>query len=131
MEVVKKDHRITKRAAIAMTKRYRNGRAKIVAPGFKAESVLPNCETFDRAGFDLLLKQKGCVAVRAYYAMNELEQVHLVFVGVDADGRDILPAEEDSILRLATEEGAEDDGVLLDNGARCPEECPTDSPLNV
>ncbi|WP_132053557.1 hypothetical protein [Pseudocnuella soli] len=130
MEIVKKDHRISKAAAVAMTKRYRQEKQKIIAPSFKHESILPICETFDRAGFDELLAQKSCVGVRAYYAMNEQDQVHLVFVGVDAQGRDILPASEDTIARLATQESAEDDGVLLDNGARCPENCPEPSPLN-
>lgn len=130
MERVKKDHRISKASAIAMTKRFRNGRGRIVKPGLKAESILPTCETFDRNGFDLLLAQPGCAGVRAYYAMNEQDQVHLVFVAVDANGKDILTATTSEKQLESISGDATNDAVLLDNSSRCPEYCPEPSELN-
>lgn len=111
-----------------MTKRYRQGRPDVVKQGLKPDSILPTCETYDRAGFDLLLAQKGCVGIRAYYAMNEKEQVHLVFVGVDEKGRDMLKPEEGETSDVVAKGGFEP--VILDGGARCPEACPEPSPLN-
>jgi hypothetical protein len=39
---------------------------------------------------DQILAQPGCVGMRFYYGMNEVGQKTLVYVGVDADGKDIV-----------------------------------------
>lgn len=39
---------------------------------------------------DQILAQPGCVAMRFYNAINEKGQKTLVYVGVDADGKDIV-----------------------------------------
>ncbi|WP_188937517.1 hypothetical protein [Puia dinghuensis] len=39
---------------------------------------------------DQLLAQPGCVGLRFYYGINEEGQKTLVYVGIDADGQDLL-----------------------------------------
>jgi len=45
-------------------------------------------------------------------------------VGVDAEGKDMLPAIE------STGEAGDDDPVIVEDGIRCPPICPPPSPLN-
>ena len=39
---------------------------------------------------DQILAQPGCVGMRFYYGLNEEGQKTLVYVGVDAEGKDIV-----------------------------------------
>jgi len=39
---------------------------------------------------DEILAQQGCVGIRFYNALNENGQKTLVYVGIDADGKDIV-----------------------------------------
>ena len=39
---------------------------------------------------DQILAQPGCMGMRFYYGLNEEGQKTLVYVGVDADGKDLL-----------------------------------------
>jgi hypothetical protein len=39
---------------------------------------------------DLILAQPGCVGMRFYYGLNEVNQKTLVYVGIDAEGKDIV-----------------------------------------
>ncbi|HTI91025.1 MAG TPA: hypothetical protein VL727_10580 [Puia sp.] len=39
---------------------------------------------------DEILAQQGCVGIRFYNALNENNQKTLVYVGIDADGKDIV-----------------------------------------
>jgi hypothetical protein len=39
---------------------------------------------------DQILAQPGCVGMRFYYGLNEAGQKTLVYVGIDADGKDIV-----------------------------------------
>ena len=48
--------------------------------------------TFNRKIFDKILAQKGCVAIRYYYAQNKDGSPTLVLVGVDANGKDMTKA---------------------------------------
>lgn len=123
-----RNHRITRAEAIAQTGRYRKNKEKILAEGYKGKAILPICETFDRAAFDDLLKQKGCTGIRVYYGMNDMDDVHLIMVGVDAEGRDMLPDADQ--LAVATEDSTDAADVIIENGARCPTACPEPSPLN-
>jgi hypothetical protein len=127
MERVKKDHRISKAEAIAMTSRYRGNKEKLLPQALTKNNCLPICETYDRAAFDALLAQKDCASVRIYYGLNEQDQVHLVIVGVDANGKDILSNDEEG---TESKSALSIEGVILDGGARCPEECPESSELN-
>src|SRR6185312_9238692 len=39
---------------------------------------------------DAILAQPGCVGMRFYYGLNEKSQKTLVYVGIDAEGKDIV-----------------------------------------
>jgi len=57
--------------------------------------------TVGRNIIDQILAQPGCVGLRFYNALNEAGQKTLVYVGVDASGRDILKkvvVEENGVL---------------------------------
>ncbi len=76
--------------------------------------VLPLCETFTADHVRSLLEQAGCGSLRVYLGMNDSKKVKLVLVGVDENNEDMCG-------------GA---NAFLDKGARCPSNCPPDSPLN-
>jgi hypothetical protein len=48
--------------------------------------------TVGRNIIDQILAQPGCVGLRFYNAINELGQTTLVYVGVDAQGNDMVKA---------------------------------------
>lgn len=128
MESTKHKHSISLEQAKKMTKKFRDDKRKVVKDEFHGKHILPTCETFERAGFDELLKQPGCVGVRAYYAMDDDKKVHLIFVGVNSSNEDILPTISAGIAQDAAR--LEGQGLLLENGTRCPSDCPPTSPLN-
>ncbi len=104
---------ISLQRAIDMTTLYRANKTKILAQGTNPD-VLPICETFDRAAYDTLLAQPGCVKVRTYLGMNPDLTISVITVGVDSNDRDMV----------------NDGNAIVDNGTRCPISCPPSSPLN-
>ena len=115
------NHFISLTTAETMTGRYRQNREAILKTEYQQQNILPLSETFDRAAFDTLLAKTGCTGLRIYYGMNADYQIHAIIVAVNENNEDILP----SSSMTATEE--ED---IVDNGNRCPELCPPQSPLN-
>lgn len=77
----------------------------------------PICETFDLDNISTLLSAAGCVSLRIYLGQQSDGTVVIVLVAADADGNDILPSAERT------------DPVILEDGYRCPQFCPTISPL--
>jgi hypothetical protein len=116
-------HSISLDEAKKMTKKFREEKDKIVKDEYKGKHLIPNCESFDRTEFDILLRREDCKGVRIYYGMKEgADRIHAIIVGFDAEGKDILPVE-----------GAVMDGFdppIIENGATCPTNCPPDSGLN-
>jgi hypothetical protein len=55
--------------------------------------------------------------------MKENENVDAILVAVNAEGEDILP-----VITNAVE--ATDEPIILEDGLRCPDDCPPKSPLN-
>lgn len=96
------NHIISLEQAITMTGLYRSS----IPEG------MPVSETFELASVSALLSQPGCTALRIYYGKKEDGTVHAILVGVNEKGED------------STE------GILLEEGARCPPICPSNSPLN-
>ena len=135
------NHRIPLDKAKKMTRFFRDHRGQNNIPG-QLGNIVPISETFDRAGFDALLAQPGCVGVRIYYGMDDALGLHAIIVGVDAQNRDILPAGTTTTstsssttlgaTTTTTEDGVTTDetGVILDDGFRCPPSCPPPSDLN-
>src|ERR1700761_9375142 len=48
--------------------------------------------TMGKVVLDQILNQPGCVGMRFYNGINEKGQKTLVYVGVDAEGRDLIKA---------------------------------------
>jgi hypothetical protein len=117
------DNLITLDQAVQMTTLYRNQKENILAQPFQGLNILATCETFDRGAFDTLLSEGGCVSVRIYYGMSADLKVQAIVVGVDSNNEDILPA---SGLRGLSSTAP----VIVEEGTRCPDDCPPTSPLN-
>ena len=107
------NHEISLGDAIELTTRYRTNRP----------SNFPICETFDAEAISKLLAVSGCSFVRIYYGMKENLDVDAVLVAVNENGEDILPANTNAI-------SDDSDPVILEDGIRCPPDCPPSSPLN-
>ncbi|CAN5399741.1 hypothetical protein BH10BAC3_BH10BAC3_11480 [soil metagenome] len=73
--------------------------------------------TYNKQALIDLLGQDGCVSFRVYPGINKEEQIALIFVGVDAEGNNILPVtasepEGDSLTA--------DGGKIVDEGQMSP-----------
>jgi|SRR6185437_753765 len=107
------NHEISLQQAIDMTTLYRANRP----------ANFPICETFEKEAIFKLLAEDGCAYLRIYYGMKENMEVDAVLVAANADQEDMLPPGS----ALATS-GTDD--IILDDGYRCPQDCPPPSPLN-
>ena len=120
-------HSISQDKVKQLTSNYEENKKKILKDEFQEETILPTSETFDRAAFDQLLSQEGCVGIRIYYGMDEESNVKLVAVGVDKNGQDILTSTTAS--KKTTNNETTDDAVFaLSDGLRCPPYCPPPPP---
>jgi hypothetical protein len=106
-------HEISLQTAIDMTTLYRANRP----------SNFPICETFDLGAVNKLLATEGCTSLRIYYGMKEDNNVDAILIAVNANGEDILPSSASAWL-------SDTDPIILEDGIRCPEACPPESPLN-
>lgn len=106
------NHEISLQTAIDMTSRYRG----------KRPINFPICETFEKGAIQKLLDTGGCASFRIYYGMKADERVDAILVAVDAEGKDILPP-------LANASSTSDP-VIIEDGYRCPDDCPPSSSLN-
>lgn len=130
-------HFISVKEAKEMTKRFRDNRKNLLDPKFKPKDkeILPTCETFDRAPFDKVLAREGCVGLRIYLAQGHKEEVRLVIVGVDKNGKDMITPDVpfdslQSAIRETSDETTATTEEVIENGARCPTQCPPSSDLN-
>lgn len=105
-----------------MTKKFREEKDKIMRDEFKGKHLLPHCESFDRTAFDALLQREDCKGIRIYYGMKDTQNVHAIIVGIDQEGKDILP------VSGTVADGT--DPVIIENGLPCPANCPPPSGLN-
>lgn len=115
------NHFISLQEAVDMTTLYRQEYENILKPVYQNQNILARSEAFDRAAFDTLLAKNGCAGLRIYYGMDEQLKVHAIIVPIDANGNDILPAQN-----LTDEEGED----IAERALRCPDICPGMSPLN-
>lgn len=109
------NHEISLQQAIDITTRYRANRP----------ANAPICETFSIAAINRLAAVAGCAYLRIYYGMKEDMSIDAVMVAANADNEDILPSETGSSISAETGEP-----VILEDGFRCPPDCPPKSPLN-
>lgn len=104
-------NRIDLASAKELTKRYRENLSALVSNDYAG--TMHNAETFDASAVQAILDQPGCVEFRAYYGMKEDKTVCLIFIGVDAQGNDIINS---------TKSNGED--VIVEFGSICPPYCP-------
>lgn len=107
-----------------MTKKFREKKDHVIAPGYQ-KNILPKCETFERDAFDQMLSQDGCTSVRIYFGMGTDDKIHAIIVGVDKDGHDMVRTSTTSMAMDSTND------IIIENGARCPDDCPPDTGLNI
>lgn len=108
-------HFISLSVAEVMTEKYRANKEDILKTQHQNLNILPLSETFAKAAFQALLNKSGCESLRIYYGMDDELKIHAIIVAVDEDNNDILNSQSDDIV---------------DNGNRCPDLCPSLSPLN-
>ena len=101
------DHEISLQDAAVLTKNFRDAQQS-------ANPILGMY--FSKAGIEQVLNQTGCVGIRVYYGLKEDAPESmiptLIVCGVDANEDDMA------------------DGVLLDYGKTCPNNCSAANPLN-
>ena len=114
-------HSISQDKLQELTSHYQKNKNNILKEEFHDKATLPTCETFDRAAFDQLLAQEGCVGIRIYYGMDEESNVKLVAVGVDENDQDILKANS-NINQIKSAE-TDEPVFALSDGLRCPPYC--------
>jgi hypothetical protein len=110
-----------------LTTRYNKNKTKILKDEFHDNGTLPTCETFDRAAFDQLLAQEGCVGIRIYYGMDEDLQVKLVVVGVDENDQDIRQSTS-NLRNVKTNDAIGEPVFAFSDSSRCPPDCPPPPP---
>ncbi len=113
--------RISLLDAVALTQRYRKAAPASEHGGF-----------FWGDGIREILEQPGCVGLRYYHGLDAGGEYQIVFVGVDANGSDIVKAARPATAKtgakaLARTTGG--DAVLLDRHWPCPPFCDPTSPL--
>ncbi len=116
-----KSQRISLLHAVALTQRYRKAAPASEHGGF-----------FWSNGIRAILEQPGCVGLRYYHGLDAGGEYQIVFVGVDANGSDIVKAAPPAAAKtgakaLARTTGG--DAVLLDRHWPCPPFCDPTSPL--
>jgi len=120
------NHSISLADAIDITTRYREYREKILTDEFKGRDLLTLSETFNKNAFISFFTNIQVKGLRIYYGMREDLQVHAIVVGVDENGKDMLPAQSIAIAGDVT-----GDNEILEDAQRCPPTCmDVDSPLS-
>jgi hypothetical protein len=112
------DNLISLPEAIEMTTCYRENKDSILDPTV-SPSVLPICETFGVADLQAVIDQTGCEKIRVYFGMKAGKNISVLAVGVNSDDEDMIS----TVNRSYT-------NIILDNGSRCPMDCPPKSDLN-
>ena len=107
------NHQIEEREAHDMIARLKDMKSVIMCEEYKEADIIPLCETFNKEDLIDLLSQPGCDNLRIYLGMDTEDKIRLVLVGVDSNENDLLT-----------------NSIILENGKRCPTECPPPSPLN-
>ncbi|MDB5229667.1 MAG: hypothetical protein JWN76_472 [Chitinophagaceae bacterium] len=124
-----KNHSIPLQQAIDMTKRYRDNKEKILAPGVDKET-LALCETFSTQAVSDVISQAGAVSFRIYYGMDDNLKIHAILVGVDEEGKDLLPTSGSFSAEFSNEFDTDTDPPIEEDAYRCPPSCPPESSLN-
>lgn len=85
-----RNHEITVDQAVQMVNNFGVVRESMLAREFTGRNALPISETFNLEAIDAIICQPTAVGFRVYMGMDNQQQVRLVLVGVDGDGKDIV-----------------------------------------
>jgi hypothetical protein len=117
------NHLITTTAAAAMTSNFRSAKENMLATNMRNAGTLPICEKFAKNAFDIILGDTNCTAIRIYLGLDENSKVRMIVTGVNA-------SDEDIFIPSSHPANSFDADCVIENGIRCPNECPASSVLN-
>ena len=92
---------ITLQEGSTLTSNYRNANPNATLGHYIGKDII-----------NTILGQSGCVGIRVYYGLDSSGEKQLVFVGVDANGNDMVT------------------GTIADRTVGCPQSCSTGNALN-
>jgi len=81
--------------------------------------------SFDRAAIEKILAQPGCARLRIYHGRDAKGNPNLVLVGVDAAGKDMLPAKKGVTKSMK----AANQASIMEKQSPCPPYCDITSEL--
>jgi hypothetical protein len=85
------DHFIANQRATQLITTFRTNKDALISGRYNGNSkVLFDHETFNLRDITTLLKVKGCIGLRVNMGMDENNQVRLVLIGVDKDGKELV-----------------------------------------
>jgi len=117
------NHLITVADAADLTSNFRSQKEDILADNMKDAGTLPICETFDRTAFDIILGDTNCTGIRIYLGIDGNAKVRMIVTGVNSGDEDIfIPSNHPA--------NSFDADCVVEDGARCPPNCPPSSSLN-
>ena len=87
---------ITLTEAVTMTRDFRTNKEAILGAGYQNQDLLLINETFDKSQVLSMLGNSGCESFRVYFGMDSGKKIHTLLVGVDSEGKDILPEDDEA-----------------------------------
>jgi hypothetical protein len=136
LRLVEINHFIDRAEAKRLITNYQEMQYELVNPNLvkaqKEYGVLPTWEAFNEKSILAILAQPGCEGIRIHYGLKKEDKsgeivpmVVAVLVGVDKEGNSMWGAAAVTkptakMQMKATERGAEDEGVILEDSQRCP-----------
>lgn len=111
---------ITNKEARILMDAYRKVRESMLQSEYKGKDTLSVCETFEKDQIQTILDKPGAQGLRIYYGMDTTLKVHAILCAVDATGKDIL---SDAGAGISLTDGSD----TLEEGKRCPPDCPPPS----
>jgi hypothetical protein len=111
---------ISPQQARIMMDAYRKVRESMLQPDYKGKDVLCVCETFDKNQIETILSNPVAEGLRVYYGMDTQSKVHAILCAVDINGKDIIGP-------LSGVTTLDDGDTTVEEGKRCPPDCPPTS----
>jgi hypothetical protein len=108
-----RNHEISLQQAIALISRYRDNHP----------ADFPYYETFHIEAIRQLIMPAACSFLRIYFGRKQDNEVVLILVAADAQEQDLLP------LVVGTGITNADQNIIIEDGYRCPQYCPSTSVL--
>ena len=113
-------HFISRRSAGRMTKEYRDFRDQLSREKQALSFLLPELPlaiSYKKEAIRRLMAQKGCRGLRVYPGINKRNELTLIFVGVDADGLNMM--KQPPLNKLAKATGGTGT-LIVDEGQMSP-----------